>query len=66
MDQYQVVDQREVSRELGLRWSVARRVLELHGVRVLSDGPRRWIVTAEDWRRFRSSLPLAEAKAVTA
>ena len=46
----------------GLRWADARRLLESIGVRVMSDGPRRWFVLRTEWDTVRDALQTASTK----
>lgn len=53
----ELVSQREVAADLGgMRWAEARRLLESIGVRVIKDGPRRWVVLRADWVKVRDAL----------
>jgi len=53
----EMCSQREVAADLGgLRWCDARRVVETFGVRVMSDGPRRWFVARADWNPIRELI----------
>lgn len=53
----EMVTQREVAADLGgMLWSEARRFAESLGIRVYSDGPRRWLVLREDWQPVRDRL----------
>lgn len=58
-----LVDQRQVGRELGVRWGIARQILEAAGVHTIDAGtPRRWFVNREDWLALRKRLRLDRRK----
>jgi hypothetical protein len=56
-----VVRQDEVSAALGgIPWRHCRQLLQVHGIEVLPDGKRRWLVRRADWLRFRDAFARRE------
>lgn len=59
-----MVPQFVVARHLGVRWNVARKLLQSLGVPVHQTGPRQWFVAAADWQQAQARLaPKAQAVA---
>ncbi|MCC7396727.1 MAG: hypothetical protein IT455_06635 [Planctomycetes bacterium] len=59
-----VVSMREVSRDLGIRWALARKILEGAGVEIFQYCRMGWMIRRSDWERIRATLlPAAKAGA---
>lgn len=56
-----IVRQDEVAAGLGgIPWRHCRQLLQAHGIEVLPDGKRRWLVRRADWLRFRDAFARRE------